>query len=163
MEIITGYFLSPIGLIEIKAENDALVSLKFLDENPSFEENPSHDVLVAQAIRQLDEYFILKRKEFDIPVHYNGTEFQVKVWNELVKIPFGHTTTYGNIAMQLDSIKAVRAVGAANGKNPLPIIVPCHRVVGENKELVGYSGGLWRKQWLLEHESSEKQLTLDFL
>jgi O-6-methylguanine DNA methyltransferase len=163
MEVKTGYFLSPIGLIKIKAETDALISLKFLDDNSPFEQNSSGSELISRTIKQLDEYFNLKRKEFDLPFHLNGTEFQVRVWNKVLKVPFNHTTTYGKIAMQLGSIKLVRAVGAANGKNPLPIIVPCHRVIGENNEMVGYSGGLWRKQWLLEHEAEGRQLTLDLI
>ncbi len=162
MEFITRYFLSPIGLIEIKVENNALISLKFLNDNFSFEQNPSDSELISLIINQLDEYFNHKRKVFDLPFHLKGTEFQVKVWNSLLNISFGHTTTYGTIAKQLGSMKVVRAVGTANGKNPLAIVVPCHRVIGENNELVGYAGGLWRKKWLLEHEAQGKQLNLEF-
>jgi methylated-DNA-[protein]-cysteine S-methyltransferase len=162
MELKTGYYLSPIGWLEIKADDTSLVSLKFIDEKPIPDKKLRKSKLINNIIKQLREYFKGKRILFDFPIHLEGTEFQLKVWKEIQAVPFGKTTTYLKIAIQLGSSKNVRAVGSANGKNPIPIIVPCHRVIGENKELIGYAGGLWRKKWLLEHESNEKQLNLDF-
>jgi methylated-DNA-[protein]-cysteine S-methyltransferase len=162
MEFKKGYYSSPIGWLEIKTDNKSLISLSFLEEKEVPNKKPAKSELINTILKQLDEYFNHKRKIFDFPIHLEGTEFQLKVWEKVQSVPFGKTTTYLNVAVQLGSSKNVRAVGSANGKNPIPIIVPCHRVIGENKELVGYSGGLWRKKWLLEHESNEKQLNLDF-
>jgi methylated-DNA-[protein]-cysteine S-methyltransferase len=162
MELKKGYYSSPIGWLEITTDNLSLMSLQFLDEIPVAYKKPAKFELINNILKQLDEYFNHKRKIFDLPIHLEGTDFQLKVWEKVQSVPFGKTTTYLNIAAQLGSSKNVRAVGSANGKNPVPIIVPCHRVIGENKELVGYAGGLWRKKWLLEHEAEEKQLTLSF-
>jgi methylated-DNA-[protein]-cysteine S-methyltransferase len=109
-------------------------------------------------VRQLDEYFSGNRKIFDLPLDLHGTEFQKKVWSELLKIPFGHKISYKELTLKIGDIKAIRAVAAANGANPVSIIVPCHRVIGSDGSLTGYAGGLWRKQWLLEHESSLQKL-----
>jgi methylated-DNA-[protein]-cysteine S-methyltransferase len=162
MNLKTGYYSSPIGWLEIKADNDSLISLNFIEENQVPVKKPPRSRLIITTIRQLDEYFNNKRIVFDLPIQLDGTDFQIKVWNKLQAIPFSKTTTYLKIAIDLGSAKQVRAVGTANGKNPIPIIIPCHRVIGENKKLIGYSGGLWRKKWLLEHESNEKQLTFSF-
>ena len=119
---------------------------------------------LMETVEQLNEYFAGKRKKFDINIEQEGTEFQNKVWNELIKIPFGKTVAYNNIAKVLGNTKSIRAVGAANGKNQISIIVPCHRVIGSDGSLTGYAGGLWRKEWLLKHEGkysdSERQLDL---
>jgi methylated-DNA-[protein]-cysteine S-methyltransferase len=160
MDFFEGYYQSPIGVIEIKATIDALVALKFLSAIESTEQNPSGSKIISATITQLNEYFNLKRKNFDLPVKPEGTDFQIKVWEQVSDIPFGQTASYMKIAFQLGSVKNTRAVGMANGKNPLPVIIPCHRVIGENGELTGYSGGLWRKKWLIEHEAREKQLSL---
>lgn len=162
MEFKKGYYSSPMGWLEIKTDNLSLMSLKFLDEIPVAHKKPAKFELIINILKQLDEYFNHKRKIFDFPIHLEGTDFQLKVWEKVQSVSFGKTTTYLNIAVLLGSSKNVRAVGSANGKNPVPIVVPCHRVIGENKELVGYAGGLWRKKWLLEHEAEEKQLTLSF-
>jgi methylated-DNA-[protein]-cysteine S-methyltransferase len=106
----------------------------------------------------MDEYFNGNRKTFDLPLDLQGTDFQKKVWLELQKIPFGKTISYKELSLRLGDIKAIRAVAAANGANPVSIIVPCHRVIGSNGSLTGYAGGLWRKQWLLDHESSALRL-----
>lgn len=112
----------------------------------------------SQFIKQLDEYFNRKRTVFDLPLDLQGTEFQLRVWNELLKIPFDRTITYKELALKLGNLKAIRAVGTANGANPVSIIVPCHRVIGSDGSLTGYAGGLWRKKWLLEFESSTSSL-----
>ena len=161
MIINTGYYQSPIGWLEIKAYSTSIVSLKFVDNvNPPSRKSKSK--LIINFTKQLNGYFKHKRRVFDVPYNLNGTEFQLKVWKKVLAVPYGKTTSYTKIAIQLGSSKNARAVGNAIGRNPIPIIVPCHRVIGENKELVGYSGGLWRKQWLLEHEVQDKQLYLKF-
>ena len=115
-------------------------------------ENEDTDLL-KQTIEQLDEYFQGKRKDFDLPVAQQGTPFQNNVWNHLVKIPFGKTISYLQLSKWIGDVKAIRAIASANGKNNVAIVVPCHRVIGSNASLVGYAGGLWRKKWLLEHET----------
>jgi methylated-DNA-[protein]-cysteine S-methyltransferase len=119
-------------------------------------EDESHPVLL-EAEKQLNEYFSGKRKAFDLKLDFAGTEFQKKVWQALLEIPFGETRSYGQIARQLGSPNAVRAVGAANGKNPLSIVAPCHRVIGSNGDLTGFAGGLHTKQFLLGMESRSAQ------
>ena len=108
--------------------------------------------MLARARQQLEEYFAKTRTTFDLPLDAAGSAFEQQVWNALRTIPYGTTTSYGELARRLGDVKATRAVGAANGKNPIPIIVPCHRVVGARAELTGFGGGLDRKRWLLEHE-----------
>ena len=154
-----GYCQCPIGIIEIEATKKALVSVKIfsadsLMNNADIKEN----AIIKKTKKQLGEYFAHKRKVFDLLLCYNGSEFQQKVWNEIGKIPFGKTITYGQLALKLGSKQLTRAVGNSTGKNPFWIIVPCHRIVGSHGELMGYAGGLWRKQFLLEHESSQLKL-----
>lgn len=144
-----SYYDSPIGLIKITANEKAITGLDFVYKKSKEEEND----LINICKKQLDEYFKGERIEFDLNIHINGTEFQVAVWNELKKIPYGETRSYKDIAKSIGNEKAVRAVGGANNKNKIAIIIPCHRVVGSDGSLTGYAGGLWRKQWLLEHES----------
>ena len=143
---------SPIGFIEIIGNETGLRSVLFSDTLP-VDQGVAHPVEM-ECKKQLDEYFQGKRKTFSLPLDLIGTEFQKKIWNELAKIPFGKTISYMELAMQHGDVKAIRAVGAANGKNPISIIVPCHRVIGAGGELVGYAGGLHRKKWLLELEGS---------
>jgi methylated-DNA-[protein]-cysteine S-methyltransferase len=114
-------------------------------------ENDTTDLL-KKSISQLDEYFEGKRKDFDLPLGQAGSAFQMNVWDHLTKIPYGKTISYLQLSKQIGDVKAIRAIAAANGKNNLAIVVPCHRVIGSNATLVGYAGGLWRKKWLLEHE-----------
>lgn len=147
------YYESPIGLIEIKADNEGLLSLGFV-EKMLHKEN-LNDILLKTKI-QLEEYFHGRRKEFDIPLNLNGTEFQKNVWTELINCKYGITSSYKDIAIRIKNPKAVRAIGNANNKNKIAIIIPCHRVVGSNGKLVGYAGGLWRKKWLLELEYKYK-------
>lgn len=109
--------------------------------------------LLEKTMQQLDAYFEGKLQQFDLPLHPAGTAFQQTVWNQLTQIPFAETITYLHMAKRLGNVKAIRAAASANGKNPLAIIIPCHRVVGADGKLTGYAGGLHRKQWLLEHEA----------
>jgi len=144
-----AYYDSPIGLIEIGGTNEGITSLFFVEERRS---DVTSNVVCAEGVRQISEYFEGSRKEFDLPILLTGTEFQQQVWQELRSIPFGQTVSYGDLARAIGKPSAVRAVGAANGDNPISIIVPCHRVIGSNGGLTGYGGGLPRKQWLLKHE-----------
>ncbi len=143
-------FESPIGWIEIREEDSAISYLVFHNEEPPFEEQPTP--LLETAMNQIAEYFQGKRKNFDLPVELMGTYFRMKVWNELVNIPYGYTRTYGEIAIAIGNPQACRAVGQANHHNPISIIIPCHRVIGSDGNLTGYGGELWRKKWLLEFE-----------
>jgi methylated-DNA-[protein]-cysteine S-methyltransferase len=150
---------SPIGPLRLVANEDSLVAIWWEEENasggplPTVTETPQHPVL-AETARQLAEYFAGRRKTFDLALHFAGTEFQRKVWSALLTIPFGETRSYGQIAAQIGHPSAVRAVGAANGQNPIPIIAPCHRVVGSTGKLVGFGGGLPRKVHLLTLEGA---------
>jgi methylated-DNA-[protein]-cysteine S-methyltransferase len=142
---------SPIGLIEVGGTVEAVVSLYFVEEP---HEGAQTHPLVDRAIEQLDAYFNHSLRRFDLPLDLQGTDFQRQVWKQLETIPYGQTVSYLEIAQALGKPKAVRAVGAANGQNPVSIIVPCHRVIGSNGDLIGYGGGLWRKEWLLRHEGA---------
>ena len=155
MMIAISYFLSPVGYLRLEADNDGLQSL-LLNSPPADELAvlaPSHPVLVF-AHQQLQEYFSGSRYDFTVPLAMTGTEFQLAAWHALQTIPYGKTVSYKAIAEQIGRPKAMRAVGMANNRNPIAIIVPCHRVIGANGQLVGYGGGLGMKQWLLEHEKS---------
>ncbi len=149
-ELQIAYYKSPIGYLKIAASESGVVAIDFLDEEISATRNPSTEF--ADCFQQLDEYFAQRRREFSLKLNPKGTDFQKRVWNELMKIPYGKTTSYLNIAETLGDRKALRAVGAANGRNPIPIIIPCHRVIGRNGDLIGFGGGIWRKEWLLRHE-----------
>lgn len=149
---------SPLGYTQIVGDEDGLSSVTVLN----YEEKIT-DVIpmeLEDATIQLQEYFEGSRKNFDLKLNPSGTEFQKNVWDALLKISFGKTISYMDLSKQLGDIKAIRAVANANAKNPLWIIVPCHRVIGSNGSLTGYAGGLHRKQWLLEHESPYKQESL---
>jgi methylated-DNA-[protein]-cysteine S-methyltransferase len=144
-----GYYESPIGLLEVICTEESLLSVLFVDKMiPEVHSNS----LLEKTLLQLEQYFNGTRKKFDLPTFQGGTPFQNQVWNELQKIPYGETFSYKEIAVKLGNEKATRAVGNANGKNLISIIIPCHRVIGSNKSLTGYAGGLDRKKWLLEHE-----------
>ena len=148
---------SPLGVLELVAnENSLTMVLIETDSRDQFnkltlKDGRHHKVLQA-AEKQLNEYFLGRRKTFDLPLELKGTEFQKQVWNQLLKIPYGKHITYGFQAAQIGRPKAVRAVGASNGKNPIPIIVPCHRVIGSSGALIGYAGGLPVKRFLLKLE-----------
>ena len=146
-----SYLKSPIGQIKLTANESSVNSILFVFDDTEMEEENINDVL-TQCKMELSEYFSGKRKEFEVPISQAGTSFQQRVWNELVKIPYGKTVSYNFIAESLGDKKSIRAVGASNGKNQISIIVPCHRVIGRDGSLTGYAGGLWRKKRLLNHE-----------
>lgn len=152
-----AYYKSPIGKLRIISNERDIIHIEFTDEYYKMAMIPTQ---IQNCIIQLDEYFAGKRKQFDIGINPIGTEFQGKVWHELTKIPYGTTISYYEQAKQLGDEKAIRAIASANGKNPIPIIIPCHRVIGTDGSLTGYAGGLLKKQWLLEHEGALKQRTL---
>ena len=148
---------SPVGLLKLVANETALVAVLWENENPKRVRlaeliEQTHHPILLETQKQLTEYFAGKRQQFDLPLDFEGTEFQQKVWQALLTIPFGETRSYRDVAEQIGNVKAVRAVGAANGKNPISIIAPCHRVVGANGKLVGFAGGLDNKDILLRLE-----------
>ncbi len=143
---------SPLGCIEIAGNPEGVLSINIQD-GPCEAFAPIPDCLKA-CIQQLHEYFQGTRREFSLDLVFQGTDFQKRVWKALTKIPFGETVSYKDIAKAIGNIKGVRAVGNANGKNKITIVVPCHRVIGSTGDLVGFASGLWRKEWLLNHEKS---------
>lgn len=151
-DLFHTFYDSPLGQLKLVANKNALISLQFQpkeSETILFE----NEILI-QTKNELDLYFDGKLNLFSIPILLNGTTFQQKVWRELQNIPFGETISYLTLSKNIDNQKAIRAAGTANGKNPIPIIVPCHRVIGSNGNLIGFSGGIENKRWLLNHESS---------
>jgi methylated-DNA-[protein]-cysteine S-methyltransferase len=153
-----GYYHSPLGDLEIRSVDNAITHVLF-------HQGERTDVVMTKAIEQcieeLDDYFNRGRKFFSVELNMHGTDFQKRVWSELLLIPFGKTISYEDLAIRVGDIKSIRAVGTANGANPVAIIVPCHRVIGKNGELTGYAGGMENKEWLLYHEGSLlKQLNL---
>lgn len=151
------YYSSPVGELEIRSQDDAITMVGFLrDEKQTEKPTP----IIETCIQELEEYFYSGRKFFDINLKFIGSEFQQKVWNALSEIPYGKTTSYGDIASKVGDPKAAQAVGLANGQNPIAIIVPCHRVIGKDGSMVGYGGGLDRKVWLLRHEGALNQLEI---
>jgi methylated-DNA-[protein]-cysteine S-methyltransferase len=149
----TAFYYSPIGTLEVQLMDEYIVSIKFLEHSDSLSALKGSDNALNDCFSQLDEYFYGTRKEFTFPICQEGTDFQQQVWTQLQTIPYGKTISYAEMSKQLGDIKKIRAVGAANGKNNLAIVVPCHRVIGSNHQLIGYAGGLWRKRWLLDHEA----------
>lgn len=152
---------SPVGALTLIASDLGLTAILWQDDNPNrvrlpdMQENPAHPLLV-ETERQLNEYFAGTRTTFTMTLDFVGTEFQKKVWQALVAIPFGETRSYADIAREIGNPKAVRAVGAANGKNPISIIAPCHRVIGSNGKLTGFAGGLEVKAFLLKIETAKQ-------
>lgn len=157
-KIFKVYYKSPIGFIEITGNEKGILSLNFINEIDTDVFQEEYPEYLTDCIKQLDEYFQGERKEFKLRLLTRGTDFQLAVWNQLMKIPYGQTYSYKDIAEKSGNIKAVRAVGNANNKNKIAIVIPCHRVIGSNNGLVGYAGGLWRKQWLLNHERKMNEL-----
>jgi len=145
----TDYFDSPLGMIEMRASDKGLVHVIFSGTEQTA---ISCNDITEQCKTQLAQYFSQRLTQFDLPLDLQGTRFQQSVWQCLTQIPFGQTVSYGEIANQLNNPNAVRAVGGANGRNPISIIVPCHRVIGASGTLTGYAGGITRKRWLLKHE-----------
>jgi methylated-DNA-[protein]-cysteine S-methyltransferase len=154
-EVFRSYYQSPIGWLELVSTETHIVVVRFVDTSGQAPaESPA---VLATCVQQLSEYFAGQRATFTVPLNPPGTPFQQQVWRKLVEIPFGATSTYGHIAAELGNPNASRAVGHANGRNPIAIILPCHRLVGSNGSLTGYGGGLWRKAWLLEHEQGAEE------
>ncbi len=148
------YTTSPLGIIEIQATNQGITQLIFCgDDKKPTNSNP----IINACKAQLAEYFANTRQTFDLPLTPKGTDFQKSVWHALTKIPHGKTVSYKDISLTINNPKASQAVGGANGRNPISIIIPCHRVVGTNGTLTGYAGGLSRKQWLLNHETTPQK------
>lgn len=154
----TCYIETPLGYAKIIGDQDGITSVSIVDTNEDTSESIPESLL--DCATQLKAYFNNKLKTFDLKLNPEGTDFQKKVWKQLEKIPYGKTISYLELANQLGDVKTIRAAASANGKNPLWIIVPCHRVIGTDGSLTGYAGGLHRKQWLLNHESEYKQQTL---
>lgn len=153
-----AFIKSPVGITVIKGDEEGIAEILVLNEDI-----PLPDSIPAElknAVQQLQEYFDGNRTAFDFKMNPKGTDFQKKVWKSLLEIPYGTTTSYQALSIKLGDVKAIRAVAAANGKNPLWIVVPCHRVIGSDGSLTGYAGGLWRKKWLLEHETPPIQQSL---
>jgi methylated-DNA-[protein]-cysteine S-methyltransferase len=152
-ETYTTYYHSPVGLLKISGTKDFISEVSFHDTTQK-SDGSKKDIppMVINCIEQLIQYFNGERRIFELPINQQGTSFQQETWNQLMTIPFGKTISYIQLAIRTGDPKATRAVASANGRNNVAIIVPCHRVIGANRELVGYGGGLWRKKWLLEHE-----------
>lgn len=153
----TAYIKTPLGIAKIVGDEDGISVISVLDESEISKTIPA---ILREAVSQLNDYFDGKRTDFTFKLNPAGTEFQQKVWKGLLEIPFGKTMSYMELSKKLGDVKAIRAVASANGKNPLWIVVPCHRVIGTDGSLTGYAGGLWRKKWLLEHENPTNQQSL---
>lgn len=153
----TAILNTPLGFTQIEGDENGIASITVFDEDLQSDIVPE---VLQDAVYQLQEYFEGKRTSFDLTLNPQGTDFQKRVWAALQQIPYGKTTSYLELSKTLGDVKAIRAVAAANGKNPLWIVIPCHRVIGSNGDLTGYAGGLHRKKWLLDHESPVKQQSL---
>lgn len=153
----TAFINSPLGIVSIVGDENGISAISVFSNGCVSETIP---IQLQEAVNQLNDYFAGNRKVFDFKINPQGTDFQQKVWQELLNIPFGKTMSYLDLSKKLGDVKAIRAVASANGKNPLWIVIPCHRVIGTDGSLTGYAGGLWRKKWLLEHESPNQQQSL---
>ena len=136
-------------------DDDSIKGIYFNRDMTLDPELSVHNAVLTQCVKELGEYFLGERKSFDVPISPSGTEFQMSVWAALRQIPYGQTVSYGHIAKAIGKPAAVRAVGGANNKNPISVVVPCHRVIGADGKLVGYGGELWRKEWLLDLEKNK--------
>ena len=159
--IYTASIKRPQGLLEVCANNKGVTSIAFINDDANLlaagvkeTEQQTNDI-TTEACRQLVAYFNKKLKDFDLPLDHKGTAFQQQVWTALLQVQYGDTASYLDIAKTIGNPKAVRAVGMANGRNPIAIVVPCHRIIGSNKTLTGYAGGLSRKQYLLNLEGAQ--------
>ncbi|MFF2888215.1 methylated-DNA--[protein]-cysteine S-methyltransferase [Paenibacillus sp. NPDC057967] len=149
---------TPIGVLEIVGTDTEVVSILFPDRDAHvYLCHSDTPVALQQCAKQMEEYFNGQRWDFSFPYRHEGTAFQSQVWNALKGVPFAKTGTYQSLAEEIGNVKAVRAVGSANGRNKLSIVIPCHRIIGSNGTLTGYAGGLWRKEWLLRHEQNVAQ------
>lgn len=152
-------YQSPIGVVEITGKAEGIISIFFSEQDTvTHPLQPDTPQVLQDCLREIEEYFKAERIEFTIPYITEGTEFQKRVWSALTEIPYAETVSYRDIAIAVGSEKAVRAVGNANSKNKISIIVPCHRIIGSNGRLTGYAGGLSRKEWLIQHEKSFKKI-----
>jgi len=158
MDVQTTYYNTPIGTAKITGNKQGIQSISVLDN--AIKNSSEIPESLKKCVTQLDEYFKGERKTFDLKLNLQGTAFQKKVWQELLNIPFHKTRTYLEQSKALGDVKAIRAVASANGKNPIWIVIPCHRVIGSDGSLTGYAGGIWRKKWLLQHENPNKQQSL---
>ncbi|ADO77128.1 methylated-DNA/protein-cysteinemethyltransferase [Halanaerobium praevalens DSM 2228] len=157
------YYPSPMGILKIEFNNQALLKVEFDDHlrevknncQENFYQDPKILNIYNLIFDQLNQYFLGTRTKFEIPISLAGSEFDLKVWNYLKEIPYGQTYSYQEVAAALSKPKAAQAVGQANSRNPIAIIIPCHRVIGANGALNGYAGGVWRKKWLLNHENNK--------
>lgn len=156
----TIYYKSPIGILEIIGDEEGIQEITYMDDDFPILNGKIEVATLHTCIAQLDEYFEGNRKEFTLKLNPQGTVFQQKVWNELLNVSFNTTRSYLQQSKAVGDVKAIRAVGTANGRNPISIIIPCHRIIGSDGSLTGYAGGIWRKKWLLEHESGYKQGSL---
>ncbi len=158
-----SFYKSPIGIIEISAGSKGITSIRFLDDQIKGNDFSENDYTKRCCV-QIEKYFSGSLKEFNLELDLTGTEFQIQVWNGLLEVKFGETISYQKQSKNIGNIKKIRAVANANGKNPIAIVIPCHRIIGSNGSLTGYAGGLWRKKWLLEHEAkiseNESQLNI---
>lgn len=154
----TAYIDTPLGIAEIKGDADGICVISILADGR--ETSITIPDNLKEAVAQLDAYFKTGLRDFTFPINPSGTGFQKKIWQLLTEIPYGKTISYLELARKFGDEKAIRAVASANGKNPLWIVVPCHRVIGTDGSLTGYAGGLWRKKWLLEHETPTQQTSL---
>lgn len=154
----TVFINTPLGFTEIQGDENGISKIHVMNEDVEISTKIPKEL--KEAVLQLQDYFAGKRTAFTFKLNPSGTDFQKKVWQVLLHIPFGKTCSYLELSKKLGDVKAIRAVASANGKNPLWIVVPCHRVIGTNGSLTGYAGGLWRKKWLLEHENPIKQESL---
>jgi methylated-DNA-[protein]-cysteine S-methyltransferase len=162
LEIQTTYCKTPIGTAKIVGDKNGIKAVSILDEGTVSVAlmNQKTPFCLQDCVVQLEEYFNGKRDHFNLTVNPKGTAFQKKVWKSLLKIPYGKTKNYLEQSTTLGDVKAIRAVASAIGKNPLWIVIPCHRVLGSDGSLTGYAGGVWRKKWLLTHENPVKQQSL---
>jgi len=154
------YLHSPIGVLQIVGDELAVSAVQFMEKPPEKTASLQPSEVVLSAAQQLQEYFDRTRQVFDFPLNMAGSPFQQKVWDSLLTIEYGKTASYKDIALRIQNLKAIRAVGSANGSNPIAIVVPCHRIIGSDGSLTGYAGQLWRKKWLLEFEQVHQQLSL---
>ena len=155
--MLTAYIKTPLGIATIIGDENGVSEISVSQEG---EVSTIIPAVLQEAVLQLQDYFEKKRTSFDFKINLKDTEFQQKVWKGLLEIPFGKTMSYMELSKNMGDAKAIRAVASANGKNPLWIVVPCHRVIGADGSLTGYAGGLWRKKWLLEHENPTTQQSL---
>jgi len=154
----TAFIQTPLGIANIEGDENGLSNISILEGEEKITEIIPE--VLEDAVYQLQEYFKGERREFSLTLNPEGTDFQKRVWEALKRIPYGKTASYMELSKLVGDVKAIRAVAAANGKNPLWIVIPCHRVIGSDGSLTGYAGGLHRKKWLLEHEQPVKQQSL---